>query len=305
MANDGTVKIGVELDESGLESGLKKSGENMRKSVQDIAKETGKTVDQIKDEVKRLAEQFQASGDNIPTSYKKAYKEMGIDAKSMRQDVEKEAKKLPEGFEESSKKASDDVKKETEKIPDHFKKSGEESSRKFSEGLSKIGSAAKSALKGITVALGVATTAVGALTKSALDAYASYEQLTGGIETLFGAGGKTIEEYAASVGKSVDEVSGDYQMLMDRQEQVFQNAANAYKTSGMSANEYMETVTGFSASLIQSLGEYSWQAASYADQAITDMSDNANKMGTDIESIQYAYQGFAKQNYTINKMSVA
>ena len=175
----------------------------------------------------------------------------------------------------------------------------------FKAGLSKLCGVAKSAVTGITAGLAGATAAVGALTKSALDAYASYEQLTGGIETLFGAGGKTIEEYAASVGKSVDEVSGDYQMLMDRQEQVFQNAANAYKTAGMSANEYMETVTGFSASLIQSLGEYSWQAASYADQAITDMSDNANKMGTDIEAIQYAYQGFAKQNYTINKMSVA
>lgn len=169
----------------------------------------------------------------------------------------------------------------------------------FKAGLSKLGGVAKSAVTGITAGLAGATAAVGALTKSALDAYASYEQLTGGIETLFGAGGKTIEEYAASVGKSVDEVSGDYQMLMDRQEQVFQNAANAYKTAGMSANEYMETVTGFSASLIQSLGEYSWQAASYADQAITDMSDNANKMGTDIEAIQYAYQGFAKQNYTM------
>lgn len=169
----------------------------------------------------------------------------------------------------------------------------------FKSGLSKLGGVAKAAVGGITAGLAGATAAVGALTKSALDAYASYEQLTGGIETLFGAGGKTIEEYAASVGKSVDEVSGDYQMLMDRQEQVFQNAANAYKTAGMSANEYMETVTGFSASLIQSLGEYSWQAASYADQAITDMSDNANKMGTDIEAIQYAYQGFAKQNYTM------
>ena len=82
-------------------------------------------------------------------------------------------------------------------------------------------------------------------------------------------------------------------------------AENAYKTAGMSANDYMETVTSFSASLIQSLGGDTQKAAEYADMAITDMSDNANKMGTDIESIQNAYQGFAKQNYTINLMSAA
>nr|DAV80352.1 MAG TPA: tail tape measure protein [Caudoviricetes sp.] len=76
-------------------------------------------------------------------------------------------------------------------------------------------------------------------------------------------------------------------------------ANNAYKTAGLSANEYMETVTGFSASLLQSLGGDTEKAAKYADMAITDMSDNANKMGTDMSSIQYAYQGFAKQNYTM------
>ena len=83
------------------------------------------------------------------------------------------------------------------------------------------------------------------------------------------------------------------------------NAENAYKTAGMSANDYMETVTSFSASLIQSLGGDTQKAAEYADMAITDMSDNANKMGTDMEMIQNAYNGFAKQNYTINLMSAA
>ena len=164
MANDGTVKIGISLDESELESGLKKSGENMRKSVQQISQETGKSVDEIKAEVKKLAEEFQKSGDNIPLSYKKAYAQMGIDAKSMRQDVEKEAKKLPDGFEESAKKASDDVKKETEKIPDYFKDSGEKSSKNFGEGLSKLGSVASGAIKvGISALAGVATAATGAV----------------------------------------------------------------------------------------------------------------------------------------------
>ena len=95
--------------------------------------------------------------------------------------------------------------------------------------------------------------------------------MTGGVETLFKTSADTVKNYAA----------------------------NAYKTAGLSANEYMETVTSFSASLIQSLGGDTKKAAEYANTAITDMSDNANKMGTSIEMIQNAYQGFAKQNYTI------
>ena len=141
----------------------------------------------------------------------------------------------------------------------------------LSTGLGKIGSVAGTAFKGVAVAVGAATTAVGALAKSALDGYASYEQLTGGVETLF----KT----------SADAVMG--------------YAANAYKTAGMSANQYMETATCFSASLIQSLGGDTAKAAEVANMAITDMSDNANKMGTSMEMIQNAYQGFAKQNYTM------
>lgn len=86
---------------------------------------------------------------------------------------------------------------------------------------------------------------------------------------------------------------------------VIRYAENAYKTAGMSANEYMNTVTSFSASLLQGLGGDTDKAAEIANRAITDMSDNANKMGTDIAMIQNAYQGFAKQNYTINLMSAA
>jgi len=107
--------------------------------------------------------------------------------------------------------------------------------------------------------------------KQAYNAYASYEQLTGGVETLF--------------GESADAVKG--------------YAANAYKTAGLSANAYMETVTSFSASLLQGLNGDTAKAAKVADLAITDMADNANKMGTSMEMIQNAYQGFAKQNYTM------
>lgn len=120
-------------------------------------------------------------------------------------------------------------------------------------------------------AASVAATATAALVKSAVTAYADYEQLVGGVETLFKDSASEVQKYAA----------------------------NAYQTAGLSANEYMETVTGFSASLLQSLDGDTKAAAEKANVAITDMSDNANKMGTSMESIQNAYQGFAKQNYTM------
>lgn len=132
-----------------------------------------------------------------------------------------------------------------------------------------------SVLKGIGAAMGAVAVAAGAaavsLGKEVIAAYADYEQLVGGVDTLFKESSQELQTYAA----------------------------NAYKTAGMSANDYMETVTSFSASLISSLGGDTEAAVKYADMAITDMSDNANKMGTDMELIQNAYQGFAKQNYTM------
>ena len=129
----------------------------------------------------------------------------------------------------------------------------------------------KKALGITTVVFTAAAAMVGKLTESAIEAFAEYEQLTGGIEKLFG----------------------------DAADEVIANASDAYKTAGMSANDYMETVTGFSASLLQSLGDDTAAAVDYADMAIQDMSDNANVFGTDMESIQNAYQGFAKGNYTM------
>jgi phage-related protein len=125
--------------------------------------------------------------------------------------------------------------------------------------------------KVVGAAVSAAAGGVAALATAATKSYGDYEQLVGGVETLFKESQGVVMEYAN----------------------------NAYKTAGLSANEYMETVTGFSASLLQSLGGDTEKAAKYADMAITDMSDNANKMGTDMSSIQYAYQGFAKQNYTM------
>ena len=131
-----------------------------------------------------------------------------------------------------------------------------------------------------------------------MNTFADYEQLVGGVETLFGAGGQTIAEYAENAGKKQYEVYKEYKALMDAQTEVMNNASEAYETAGMSANEYMETVTGIAAALKQSTAS-ELEAAKAADQAIIDMSDNANKMGTSMESIQNAYQGFAKQNYTM------
>ena len=139
---------------------------------------------------------------------------------------------------------------------------------KFSGTLGKLGTAA---LKGIGVAAGAAATAAGKLMTDSVKGFAEFEQLTGGVETLFKDSADVVMNYAN----------------------------NAYKTAGLSANAYMETVTSFSASLLQSVGGDTEKAAAIADQAIIDMSDNANKMGTSMESIQTAYQGFAKANFTM------
>lgn len=173
------------------------------------------------------------------------------------------------------------------------------SASKMSSVMKGIGSSAIKVGKGLAVAGAAAATAVTALVSKSVGAFADYEQLTGGVETLFGAGGRSVEEYAQSVGKSVSDVQGKYDSLMSAQNVVLENANKAYMTAGMSANEYMDTVTGFSASLISSLGGDTNKAADYANSALVDMSDNANKMGTNMTDIQNAYQGFAKQNYTM------
>lgn len=146
----------------------------------------------------------------------------------------------------------------------------------------KVGSAASTVGKGIfNVATNVAkvsvaattagATAISALTGLAINSYADYEQLVGGVETLYKTSADKVQQYAA----------------------------DAYKTAGLSANEYMNTATTFAAALVSSLGGDTEQAAELANTAIGDMSDNANKMGTDMESIQNAYNGFSKQNYTM------
>lgn len=160
-----------------------------------------------------------------------------------------------------------------------------------------FGNIAKTAGKIAATAFASAAAAVGALLKTSIENFAEYEQLVGGVETLFGAGGQSIEEYAASVGKSVDDAKGEYDRLMEAQNAMISNANDAYKTAGMSANEYISNVTGFSAALISSLDGDTVAAAAAADRAMRDISDNANKMGTDMQSIVDTYQSLARGNY--------
>lgn len=169
----------------------------------------------------------------------------------------------------------------------------------FESGLAKLGSIAKAGMAAVTGAITAASSAMAALGTKALEAYADYEQLTGGVATLFGAQDMSLDAYAESVGKTVDAVKSEYDNLIAAQEAVMGNAAEAFRTAGLSQNEYMETVTSFSAALIASLDGDTAKAAQVADKAIIDMADNANKMGSSMESIQNAYQGFAKQNYTM------
>ena len=154
------------------------------------------------------------------------------------------------------------------KIDKEFGGVGKESGNTFMSG---FGSVLGTAGKLVAGAAAAGATAVGGMVSKAVSAYGEYEQLVGGVDTLF----------------------------KDSSSKVQANAEQAFMTAGISANEYMETVTSFSASLLQSLGGDTEKATNIADMAIIDMSDNANKMGTSMESIQNAYQGFAKQNYTM------
>ena len=160
---------------------------------------------------------------------------------------------------------------EARKAVDNVSKEGEKTESKLSKVFSGIGKGAAVAGKAIMTGIGIASSAIVAIGASAIKSYADYEQLVGGVETLF----------------------------KDSADRLMQYAASAYTTAGMSANDYMSTATSFAASLVSSLEGDTEAAVEYANMAITDMSDNANKMGTDISMIQNAYQGFAKGNYTM------
>ena len=166
----------------------------------------------------------------------------------------------------SSVSSLDKVKKSASGVNSKLTEIGKKGSVVAFNGLKKV---AGVSFKALTVGITGAATAIGAIVTSSVKAYAENEQLVGGVDTLFKDHSKTVQKYAN----------------------------NAYKTAGLSANAYMETATSFSASLLQSLGGDTKKAAEYADMAISDMADNANKMGTPMESIQETYQSLAKGNY--------
>ena len=172
---------------------------------------------------------------------------------------------------------------------------------------SKLKGGLATAAKVGAAAVAAAGTAIVAIGKQAVEQYAEYEQLVGGVETLYGNAGKSMEQYVQEVADQVrsrgfepdlEGIAERWKALESVEQKVLKNASEAYRTAGLSANQYMETITGFTAALGQTIDDTS-VVADYADMAVRDMSDNANKMGTSMEMIQNAYQGFAKQNYTI------
>lgn len=208
------------------------------------------------------------------------------------QDVEKEAEKLSgidpfEGMKDSNtglddaKKGIDETKEELEKTRKAAKGLGKDfddvdnkTFDKVKSGLKGLGTVAKTIGTTLVKGLGVATASVGAVVGASVKSFSDNEQLDGGVKKLFGDGTEA------------------YKM-------VIADANDAFKTAGLGANDYMETVTGFSASLISGLKGDTLAAAKLSNKALKDMSDNANTFGTDMESIQTAYQGFSKQNYTM------
>lgn len=219
-------------------------------------------------ETDRRTQSWQIQLNNAEASLNSMERELNSNNSALEQ-----AKTDIEGTEKSLEKVDgrlDDTAESADDMGDEIKDAGDKAD-KSKERFSKLGSV----LKGVGVAMGAVVTAAAAtavkLGKEVVNAHADYEQLVGGVDTLFKGSSQKLQSYAS----------------------------NAYKTAGLSANDYMETVTGFSASLIQSLGGDTDKSVKYADMAITDMADNANKMGTDMSLIQNAYQGFAKQNYTM------
>lgn len=156
-------------------------------------------------------------------------------------------------------------------------------------GVAKIGAAATAAAAGAAVAMGTA----------AVNSYAEYEQLSGGIAKLYGNAGMSLEEYAASVGQSMDEAAGAYERNERAQQMMLDNAQQAYKTAGMDANSYMESATQFSASLVNSLGGDTEKAAQLTDVAMRAISDNVNTFGSDADSVTNAIIGMSRGNYTM------
>ena len=322
--SDGRVVIDTELDSSGAERDAQQLGRNIQESMEDSSRATEQASESMQEHRRATEEDTEATEEHsrttsqdteateqnrrtrersndstereedstkgatqklkehkaelerLKTAYADSYVEKGRDAEET-QDLNRQIRQLTRQIDQEES-ALNDARHSLDENESELRGVGREADSSASK-LKKFGgtlgsalkSAGKFALKTTVASITATTVAIGGLVKSATEAYASYEQLVGGVDTLFKDSSKKVQQYAA----------------------------DAYKTTGMSGNAYMETVTSFSASLLQSLGGDTDKAADVANQAMIDMSDNANKMGTDMQSIQNAYQGFAKQNYTM------
>lgn len=173
---------------------------------------------------------------------------------------------------------------------------GAEFSNAFSAKAVMIGNILADAIEaGASLAIDGAKAIIG----GAFNEFADYQQFTGGIAKLYGNMGLSVEDYAAVVGQSVDEINASWERNERAQQMIMENAAQAYATAGMSANEYMENATGFSAALINSLGGDTEAAAEMTDTAMRLMSDNMNTFGTDLDRLQFALMGFSRGSFVM------
>ena len=248
---------------SRCEAALAALGDETGDTTEEQAKLTAE-LEKAKGELSAAEKGYESTTRSV-NSYQTQVNSAETELNKLGSELDKNASYMDEAAKSSTgcAKSIDEYGKEAKKAGED----SEEAGKKFDKvktAATALGTAAAAA----TAALAAAAVKLGT---EVISAYADYEQLVGGVETLFKDSSGKVMEYAT----------------------------DAYKTAGLSANEYMETVTGFSASLISSLGGDTEKAAEYANMAITDMSDNANKMGSDMASIQNAYSGFAKQNYTM------
>lgn len=226
----------------------KTSYDNMSKSIQ----EQKTKISELREALSKAEKEYGSNNEKVKT-FKTQLNNAENQLKQMESATDKSTKELKE-----MKQGFDDAGNGALKFGDILK-------------ANVMGDAIVGGIKAVSSAIKSMGSALVGIGKQALDSYGNYEQLVGGVDTLFKDSSGKVQEYAN----------------------------NAYKTAGLSANQYMETVTSFSASLLQSLDGDTAKSAEVANMAITDMSDNANKMGTSMEMIQNAYQGFAKQNYTM------
>jgi len=241
-----------------------------------------------------------------------AFVKLGVDRKQLDKDMDKVEKDLkkskifkdklltkigvdPKEFD----KKMDEAHKKVEKLTSAVKKVGST----MGSALGKVGTlalnATTTALKATTAAMGGAVAGVIALAKQSYSAYSEYQQLVGGVQKLYGNMNLSLEEWAEKQGRTLEDARADYERNAEAEAYILEKARNAYATTGMSANKYMDTATQFSASLVSALGGDTLKAAEETDKAMRAISDNWNTFGGDMEAITNAYKGFSKQNFTM------